>query len=349
MIDKTNDIWLRVFRAILFGKYKPGDRLPTERDMALSTKTSRITVRRAYARLGKTGIIERSRKRGTFISTRWRGNTERPDVIALLASVRDPFMLDFISALETALSREEALLILKLTDDNPAREESAAIEIVSKGVRNMIVWPSGGRFRAGVFARLRILGVNMVFFDRVLPGVIADFVGLDNAHAVHSLVGHAGLAGVRDFVFVSHSGLEADSDRQREEAFSAECARRGMAGRVVRVPWKGDVHSVLCANARQWFMAKPKMAAICVNDQVALEVLNVVPSSVAVYGVDGRKAAVEVGVTSYAQPMAAMADKAIQLIYNQQKLGAAWQARAVYCRGKLVGRKNEKREQGNRI
>jgi DNA-binding LacI/PurR family transcriptional regulator len=333
---KTDSVRNAVFRAILHGEYAPGDRVPAEREMAARTATSRVTVRRAFGELSEAGILARVRGRGTFVATHARGHPKHAHQIALLASVRDPFALEFIRALEGELALRDALLILRLTGEDPAREEEAAIDLVAKGVRNLVVWPSGGRFASATFARLRVLGTNMVFFDRMLPGPYADYVGLDNRHAVRALMRHALERGERTFVFVSHEGLDADSDRQREEAFEAICVEGNVRHRVVRVPWRGNVREVIAENRHEWFSPARRVAAVCVNDAVALDVREVRGRDAAIYGIDGLPAATVAGIPSIQQPMVDMARRAIALLASQRRKVDLWRARRLYCKGVLI-------------
>ena len=345
METKTDYVRNEIFRAILRGDYEPGGKIPTERDMARITSTSRITVRRAYAELEQGGVLERRQGCGTYIATGVRGHAHKMREIALLASVRDPFALDFIEAMEAALTEREALLVLRITEQDPAREEAAAIDLVGKGIRNLVIWPSGGRFASETFRRLRILGTNLVFFDRMVPGPYADFVGLDNAHAVTTLLDEAERSGRTRFVFVSHDGLGADSDRQREQAFRCHCEGRSLPHQLVRVPWHGLVRETLSRNCSDWFGISDvggkeggpgDLAVICVNDDVALHVLAACGPGIDVYGIDGVPEARAAGIPTYAQPMREMARKAIELLAAQQKQNVHWQAQAVYCRGKLI-------------
>ncbi len=51
------------------GKLKPGDKLPTERELATLLKIARGTVKKAYELLSKDRIIETTQGRGTFVSS----------------------------------------------------------------------------------------------------------------------------------------------------------------------------------------------------------------------------------------------------------------------------------------
>lgn len=50
------------------GRYRPGDRIPTEAELSAEYGVSRITVRQALAVLQDEGLITRSAGRGTFVS-----------------------------------------------------------------------------------------------------------------------------------------------------------------------------------------------------------------------------------------------------------------------------------------
>ncbi len=52
------------------GQLKPGDKLPTERELASRFSIARGTVKKAYELMTKEGLIETTHGRGTFISSR---------------------------------------------------------------------------------------------------------------------------------------------------------------------------------------------------------------------------------------------------------------------------------------
>lgn len=63
-----HQVYLDLRAAIEAGEWRPGDRLPPERDLAARYGCSLITIRRALGELGRERRLERSRGRGTFVT-----------------------------------------------------------------------------------------------------------------------------------------------------------------------------------------------------------------------------------------------------------------------------------------
>ncbi len=62
-----HQVYLDLVTALDAGEWKPGDQLPTERDLAERYGCSLITVRRALGELVREQRLERTRGRGTFV------------------------------------------------------------------------------------------------------------------------------------------------------------------------------------------------------------------------------------------------------------------------------------------
>ncbi len=318
--NKTAAFRNRIFKAILHGNYAPGDRLPTEREIAETNGISRITVRRAYEELETHGILERRQGSGTYVAQHQGANRNSGKLIALLISVGDLFTLDFIRAMEKEVSAAGGLMVLRLTDDSPELEEATAIDLVGNGVSNLVVWPSGRAFHAETFARLRVLGTNMVFFDRMIPGDYADYVGLDNRDALKQLFQHAGA--VRKPLFVSHADVAHDSDQAREQAFAQECERRGIPAALIRLSQAGAV-----ALPEDW----PDYDAIfAVNDAMALRLLPYAGAR-PVFGIDGLSRE----IVSYRQPMRLLAQKVVKLLFKQRDAADEWRPTRLFIKGEI--------------
>jgi GntR family transcriptional regulator len=75
---------------IMSGVFASGSRLPTEAELIRIYGVGRITVRQALAALTKDGLIERKRRRGTFVTerkTRRRAFEERIDLTGSLDEI----------------------------------------------------------------------------------------------------------------------------------------------------------------------------------------------------------------------------------------------------------------------
>ena len=60
----------QVTSLIKTGAFKPGDKLPTERQLALELRIARGTIKRAYESLVRDNFIEVAQGRGSFVSSR---------------------------------------------------------------------------------------------------------------------------------------------------------------------------------------------------------------------------------------------------------------------------------------
>jgi DNA-binding LacI/PurR family transcriptional regulator len=328
-----------IINGILDGKYQPGEKLPTEREFAVLTGTSRITARRAYEQLEKSGIITRQRGSGTRVSESFRGNPEDIMRIALISTIRERFAVDFIEAMEKAVTKNDALFILALTDE-VRNESSVALRLVSEGVQNIIVWGSGERPDRDLFERLRVLGVNIVFFDRIKPGSYADFVGLDNHHAINTIIANAVSADCTSFIFVDDARIDYDSNCERLEAFVMACAVRNLKNaQIVKRgsdAFENVVHELkTIINKRN---DKVKTAVVCVNDELAMRLaanLTDSHSKIVLFGVDARLEALNAGIISYSQPIVEMAEGAVLALENQRRRGVNWRAKEYRFKGEL--------------
>src|SRR3954452_2988749 len=67
-IPLHHQVYLDLRAAIDAGEWRPGDRIPPERELAEGCGCSLTTVRRALGDLARERRLERSRGRGTFVS-----------------------------------------------------------------------------------------------------------------------------------------------------------------------------------------------------------------------------------------------------------------------------------------
>ena len=331
----TEKVRRKVLDEIISAKYSLGDRIPTEREMAVETGTSRITVRRAYAQLERAGIITRRPSAGTCVSVAFKGNADEIEQIAVLATLRDPFATEFIEEVNRSCHEEDILNILSVAEMESKAQADTAASLATKGVRNMIVWGFDRRFDLSVFERLRILGINMVFFDRVMPGPFADYVGLDNQDAALALANAAAEDRITEAIYMDLSNIEVDSNSQRRDAVLAQFKRKGIVCELAKVGYPIGSESIAKAAAELLPKARVGFGVVCINDYVALALKPLLPKEVRYYSVDGTQEALAKGISSYSQPMKAMAAACVECLKEQQRLGQRWTARKLLFKGSL--------------
>ncbi len=102
----------RFVTAIALGQFVPGQRLPTERELAAMLGVSRATVREAIARLAESGYVtvRRGRSGGTFVESGWGPESAEMIRRALGSEWQElELLLDFRQVIEQQIARTAAL------------------------------------------------------------------------------------------------------------------------------------------------------------------------------------------------------------------------------------------------
>ncbi len=84
----------RIQRQILRGELKPGEKLPSVREMAMFSQVNPNTVQRTYNELERMGIVETRRGQGTFITE------DAARLNALRDDLRQKQIATFVEAME---------------------------------------------------------------------------------------------------------------------------------------------------------------------------------------------------------------------------------------------------------
>ncbi len=102
----------RFVTAIALGQFVPGQRLPTERELAAMLSVSRATVREAIARLAEAGYVtvRRGRSGGTFVTDGWGPDSDEMIRRTLGGEWQEvESLLDFRQVIEQQIARTAAL------------------------------------------------------------------------------------------------------------------------------------------------------------------------------------------------------------------------------------------------
>jgi DNA-binding LacI/PurR family transcriptional regulator len=208
----------KICASIFTGIYKEGENIPPERVLAENFNLSRVTVRKSLALLEKDGIVERVQGSGTIVRLGETGYAGTMDIIALLAPAQKPFFSSFIDHFQKNAEKNDSLVLFKQNTQDE-RVEDSLFKLFQKNIRNVVIWLEDLKLDREYVRRLRGLGLNMVFFDIILPTPYADCVLLDNRHAITTLYHFLKGKGASNIAYVGWDNFGLSSVSEREHVF----------------------------------------------------------------------------------------------------------------------------------
>lgn len=111
-LDSDRPIFIQILERIrvdiISGRYQPGDKLPSVRELAAEAAVNPNTMQRAFAELERTGLVYSKRTQGRFI-------TEDQDMIdALKADIAQEKIKVFLESMEQlGYKKEETLALMR--------------------------------------------------------------------------------------------------------------------------------------------------------------------------------------------------------------------------------------------
>lgn len=173
-----------VRKMIKSGKYAPGSKLPSERDMAATYDVNLTTVNKTLSTLQAEGLLYREHGRGTFVK-----EPSRTKTCTFLTYGMSQHSGDIVSGIEEILSRHGYRLNIKCSSGNLAKEKTI-IEELAKEVDGIIAYPMfiGGKGNNALFKKLQSLHFPFVLVDRYFEDLECDWSVADSYSGFYSLV-----------------------------------------------------------------------------------------------------------------------------------------------------------------
>jgi LacI family transcriptional regulator len=312
-------------------RYRPGDRFPSDQELARQFGVNHVTVRTALKRFVDAGWLERKVGAGTVVrDPKSRAEVDaraNPAVAIAIPDATHSFFSELLRAVEGALHGTGRPLMLGHTWELAQREEQVVNAWVAQGVRRMVLTPpvSEGRF----YNRLREQGVRLVFVDRRVdsvdvPSIVSrDEVGM--AQVVRYLVG----LGHRRLLHLA-GPVNIWTARQRRESFDRFARESGVPESCLEVITAGYyIEDGYAAMSRRLQSGPPPDAVVGANDPVAVGAVRAlherglrVPEDVLVTGYGDTDIGRNFGLTTVRQFPDRMGAEAIRLILAPESLSA---------------------------
>ena len=126
----SEEIVSQVKQLISKGELKPGDRIPSERELATMLGVSRPSVREAIMVLEAMGFVESRQGGGTYVKALTEGSIMNP--LAKLVEKRDPELLRSLAEVRMGLESWSAYLAAQRATDSDIAEIRRLYKIMEK-------------------------------------------------------------------------------------------------------------------------------------------------------------------------------------------------------------------------
>ncbi len=307
---------------IVSGKWKPGDRLPSENELSASCHVSRHTVRKALSILEQEGFIVAEHGRGTFVSRKAGGQKGSGNIAVITTYLSDYIFPRLIQGIDSVLTANGYSIILKNTGNSRLKESRCLEEILEKDVDGLIIEPSKSEIvcaHKGLYDKLDFYQIPYVFIQGYYTSMKSKPHILMDDYAGGCLVtkylidlGHKDIMGI----------FKADDSqgRERHKGYVKALQEAGLSYDPDIVIWfHTEDRTIKPAQVLGYVIDEGRIPTgiVCYNDQIALEVLNAL-------GKKGLSVPEDVSVTGYDNSFIAEngSVKLTTIAHPQERLGA---------------------------
>jgi GntR family transcriptional regulator of arabinose operon len=166
---------------IATGRFRPGDILPGEHQLAEMMQVSRTTVRQTLGDLEREGLVKRVQGKGTFVSDRPQAEAgKRTSSLALIVpDVATGYYPSLVSGFDHAASEAGHPIVVCNTHNEIDKQASQIMRLIDQGVAGILLNPSTRAVTPAFQVRLaQKSGIPVVLLHRGVPDVQAPVLEL---------------------------------------------------------------------------------------------------------------------------------------------------------------------------
>lgn len=215
------DIYKKIKNSILDGTFKNNEMIPTEQELTKKYFASRITVRKALQMLMDEGYIRRIPGRGTYVKFEPSEANKDNIIGVVLCHIANSFGVGILTSIEKYASQQGYSIIFKNTYDDIVLEEKHIEDLVSAGVKGMIIQPVHGEFYNEKLIKLHLRKFPVILVDRHLYGFPIPAVATNNIAAIEDAVMHLFENGHENIAFICFDPTNTSTIDDRINGFKS--------------------------------------------------------------------------------------------------------------------------------
>lgn len=217
---------------IVKGILGPGERLPSERALAIEHRVSRITVKKALSDLIVEGLLEHlPGRKGTFVRDPRAANELVGLIAVAIDDVRESFGAQILRGIEDYLWGRRIHTLICNADRDIAKVEEYFRSLLKLEVAGVIFAPViDVDYRATNTRLVSLLEgarIPYTLVDRHIPGLLANYVGANHEESSRMITDN--LIGKGHRRILLFRGLECTSMSERVEGYRRALGAAGIA------------------------------------------------------------------------------------------------------------------------
>ncbi|MGV3615220.1 MAG: substrate-binding domain-containing protein [Fimbriimonas sp.] len=263
------------------GELPPGTSIETEERLAARLMVSRHTAHRALDELQRQGLLLRRPRLGTIVADRLPTAKRRLAYLVDFAESR--FQTEIMVQIEHRLDDGHRMVVS--TSKNDPIREAESLEKLRHEVDGIIAYPVDGNQNAELFSKLAASGFPIVLVDRAPKGCESLVVLTDNVQASEDAVRHLIGKGHRRIAFFGSNDDQVLSISERYQGYRKAVADLDYDTRSYErwIPLGMEDHpettfqATIDALATMRATMEPPTAAFCVQDRIAMGLVEACP------------------------------------------------------------------------
>ncbi|MCL2410225.1 MAG: GntR family transcriptional regulator [Treponema sp.] len=234
VIPRYWQIYDHLLGEINTGNLKPGEQIPSEREICDNFKVSKITSKKALEMLVENNLIIRHRGKGSFVSgTPTPAQLEKSvslskSIVFITPAFSDSFGKKLLYSVQAACEALGYHLILKLSHESVEEEEKALRSVYDENVAGVLILPSHGEHYAPELLKHILNKYPLVFIDRKMRGLPVPSITTDGVASTEMAIKWLFDLGHRNIAFYSGSVLHTSTVEDRLQGFTKAFVDNGI-------------------------------------------------------------------------------------------------------------------------
>lgn len=303
------------------GEFKPGDRIPSENELAKEFGISRQTVRQALQLLGTQGVLHRVQGKGTFVS-QLKAQKDTNVIGVMLTYIDEYIFPEIIKGMDVQIKGTGYSLVLLYTNNSFDKERQCLLYMLENEMSGMLLEPSKTALEnpnIDLYNEILHKKIPHVFIHALPPGIDGSYVIEDDEEGGYMAATHLISHGHKNIM-----GIFKGDDIQgtnRYEGYKRALREAGIKTNEEYVCFftteeKDDIK-----------IDKDNLdkcsGVIVYNDEAALQVISKleklnrqVPGDLSVVSFDDSRSAKRAGITSVAHPKQILGREAVRALMS---------------------------------